>query len=192
VKLRLWACGPVLLIACAHVEKADPQAYAQAISEGRLRDAYGMTAEGYRAKTSFEAYAAAQTPEHRAEQLEALSRVHAGALAAAPELFSGDPDQARLEAARDVLRSFVQAAEARRFSAVWALLGGELRARYTPERLEREFFEQPLAGERVKRAREALAGPARLDHGRASFPIGEGRAVVLEQEPDGFRVVALE
>src|SRR5206468_918183 len=150
--------GPVLLLACAHVERADPDAYARALADGRMKDAYALTSETYRAHTSFDAFVAAQTPERRRDQLDALERAHASEEAAAPELFTGEPDAIRLEAARTVLRSFVQAAEARRFSAVWATLSSELRARYTPERLEREFFEQADAPERVKRARAAANG----------------------------------
>jgi hypothetical protein len=96
------------------------------------------------------------------------------------------------EAASRVLADFIAAAEVGDFSRVYHLLSGEWRARYTPRRLEQDFADEPLARERLERARGALSRGARVDGEVAEFPIGDGRAVRLVREHGDFRVVALE
>jgi len=67
-----------------------------------------------------------------------------------------------------------------------------LRARYTPERLRDDFKREPLADERVRRARLALKGPVRLSASGAEFPLGKDRAVRLVREAGEYRVAAIE
>ena len=181
------------VMGCAHAFRPDPAAYAQALSQGELDRAYQLTAPGYQARvplTQFRAEYA--TPKAREARALAIRRALADQAAAAPELFDGAPDQAEIGAAREVLRAFVDAAEARRFGAVWQLLAAPLRARYTPERLEREFFQEPLAADRVRRAKEAAERPAERDGDSVRFPIAPGKAVVLTREADGYRIAAIE
>ncbi len=97
------------------------------------------------------------------------------------------------EAASQVLAEFIAAAEAGDFRRAYQLLSGEWRARYTPGRLEQDFADEPLARERLERARGALSRGARfVDAEVAEFPIGAGRAVRLVREHGDFRVAALE
>lgn len=99
-------------------------------------------------------------------------------------------EQAR---ARGALESFLEASERREFDAVWRLLSSDLRARYTPQRLAKDFGAEPLASERLARARAGLqATELDVDGDRASLPLGTERAVTLVRERDGWKVAALE
>ncbi len=93
----------------------------------------------------------------------------------------------------ETLGGFVTAARERDFETVWGLLASPLRARYTPETLARDFSRvEQGALERLSRAGlEASAAPE-VEGGRARFPIGDGRAVQLVLEADGWKVEALE
>jgi len=96
------------------------------------------------------------------------------------------------QAAGEVLAEFIAAAEARDFERAYLLLCGALRARYTPERLQRDFDNEPLAKERLERARQALRQEATLRGDFAEFPVGAGKAVRLVREDGTFRVASLE
>ena len=96
------------------------------------------------------------------------------------------------QAAAEVLGAFIAAAEARDFEQAYRLLCGSLRARYTPERLQRDFDSEPLAKERLERARQALRQEAILRGDFAEFPVGAGKAVRLVRENGAFRVASLE
>ena len=92
-----------------------------------------------------------------------------------------------------MLAEFIDAAEAGDFRRAYQLLSGEWRARYTPARLEQDFEDEPLARERLERARGALSrGALFVGAEVAEFPIGAGRAVRLVREHGDFRVAALE
>jgi hypothetical protein len=91
------------------------------------------------------------------------------------------------------LERFLDATEARDFDLAWRLLAGRLRARYTPARLAEDFAAAPLIGkEKLDRARAALALSPRVDGSTARLPIGQGRAVQMVREADGWKVLALE
>ncbi|MBL8956510.1 MAG: hypothetical protein JNK82_37390, partial [Myxococcaceae bacterium] len=95
--------------------------------------------------------------------------------------------------AASVLTEFLDAAEAGRFDAALALLSTSWRNRYTAKRFEDDFGREPLARERLARARAALQGGAWVvDAAGAQLPLGEGRAVRLEREGEAFKLVALE
>jgi hypothetical protein len=96
------------------------------------------------------------------------------------------------QAAGEVLAAFIAAAEARDFERAYLLLCGALRARYTPDRLQRDFDNEPLARERLERARQALRQEATLRGDFAEFPLGAGKAVRLVREDGSFRVASLE
>ncbi len=96
------------------------------------------------------------------------------------------------QAAGEVLAAFIAAAEAQDFERAYRLLCGALRARYTPERLQRDFENEPLAKERLERARQALRQEATLRGDAAEFAVGAGKAVRLVREDGTFRVASLE
>jgi hypothetical protein len=135
------------------------------------------------------------TPRRRSTRI-ALLTLSLSACASTPGKVApaapAPPPVAREDAARAALGSFVDAAEQGDFTRAYALLAGPLRARYTPERLESDFRAEPLAKERLARARAALANAPLLDAGGARFPIGDGRAVRLVLEDGAFRVASLE
>ena len=96
------------------------------------------------------------------------------------------------DAAREALGRFLEAVKASDWDTAWSLLSAPLRARYTPERLRDDFKREPLAAERVSRARLALMGPVRVTASGAEFPIGEERAVRLVREAGEYRIAAIE
>jgi hypothetical protein len=96
------------------------------------------------------------------------------------------------ETPSEVLADFIAAADRGDFDRAYQLLSGEWRARYTPDRLRRDFLDEPLAKERLERARSALAQRPAIHGEVAEFPIGDGKAVRLVREQGDFRVAALE
>lgn len=96
-------------------------------------------------------------------------------------------------AARDALVRFLDAAEAGRFDDALACLAAPLRARYSAQRLEADFSLEPLAKQRLARARRALAqGTLSLDDGAARLPLDNGRQLRLVREAEAWKVAALE
>jgi hypothetical protein len=110
----------------------------------------------------------------------------------APAPVQEDPRPPAEDAPRAVLTRFLDGVEAGDWEGAWSLLSAPLRARYTPERLHEDFTREPLAGERVRRARLVVAGPVRLTATGAEFPLGPERAVRLEREAETYRVTGLE
>lgn len=92
----------------------------------------------------------------------------------------------------EVLTRFLDAAESGDFDAAYQMMAGSWRARYTPERLKQDFDREPLARERLARARAALSAPPVARDGGTEFPIGDGKAVRLIREEGAYRVLALE
>jgi hypothetical protein len=195
----LLACGAPLS-ACQTPSGPDLTArrYASALREGELDEAYALLAADQR--PSREAFLARyQDPaarEARAQEVEQGAKtliargsgIELRAEGGRWAVFEG----AQVQAARAVGLAFVDAVERRDFEGAYALLGGELRARYTPGRLAEDFAAEPLAEERLARARAALATAGEQSGDQMAFPIGEGRAFRLHLEAAGFRVVALE
>ncbi|MBX5483592.1 MAG: hypothetical protein IRZ16_17355 [Myxococcaceae bacterium] len=196
-------CAGVIVAGCRTVStpESTAQAYARALEEGRLHDAYALTSTSQRTSGLTEAMFAKlyRKPDARRARATAV-KVAASSLTAR----SGTVALVReaegwrvVEPLADfgpkkTLEAFVAAAEAGDFAAAYRLLAAPLRARYTPERLEADFRAEPLARERLARARQALAQQPVLEGGTARFPIGEGRAVTLTLEADGYRVAAIE
>ena len=102
------------------------------------------------------------------------------------------PSVAPAATAAEALAAFIDAANAGDFDRAYALLSGDWRARYTPERLKSDFEAEPLAKERLERARVASAQAPVVRGDVAEFPIGAGKAVRLVKENGNFRVAALE
>jgi hypothetical protein len=172
-------------------------AYARALEEGRLEEAHALTNLPPEERPAFlEHYTDPESRRARAQEV----------LAALPELRATAPsltlthgiegwrvvEQQPGEAPRATLGRFLDAVEAGEWSLAWSLLHGPLRARYTPERLREDFQREPLAPERLRRARLAWQGPVRVTRSGAEFPLGDERAVRLVREGGAWRVAAIE
>ncbi|PTL85844.1 hypothetical protein [Vitiosangium sp. GDMCC 1.1324] len=184
---------------CAHAPgpREVASAYAQALEENRLTDAYALTNAPPEARPSFlEHYADASVRQARAVEVRAAipqlqARAPALSLLQAKEgwrIVEEEPE----DAPRAVLTRFLDAVQASDWATAWSLLSDPLRARYTPERLREDFKREPLAAERVRRARLALKGPVRVTAAEAEFRIGKDRTVRLVREAGEYRVAAIE
>jgi hypothetical protein len=176
--------------------EATARAYADALRDGRLDEAWELTNSELSRQEFAARYASEESRRTRAKAvagaLGTLS-VRSGALVLVQEGNHWrivEPD--RGERARSALAAFLSAADSGNFVAAYHLLSADLRARYTAERLKQDYRAEPLAAERVARARAALKGDPVAEGRHVLFPIGEGKAVRLVEESEGFRVVALE
>ena len=199
---RLWLSAWALVIAACRTVGPDTAAesYAQALRENRLDDAYALTTEGYRARVPKEAFVARYADEvRRNERATAI-------FAAVPQLRarSGEIEAARedglwrveevtpTEGPREALGKFLDAVSSNDFESAYRMLAGPWRGRYTPARLKADFAAEPLAKERLERARAALAGDFVWRGETAELPVGEGKSVKLVREGGAFKVAALE
>ncbi|MBZ4417394.1 hypothetical protein [Myxococcus sp. RHSTA-1-4] len=189
-----------LLAACATTPREPvsvAEAYARALEEGRLQEAYALTNGGPEGEVAFlERYSDETTRRERAAAVRAGTAVLE---ARAPSLTLARGDQGwrvvesrPADVPRAALSRFLDTVESRDWKAAWSQLAAPLRARYTPERLREDFEREPLAKERLRRARLALNANVRVGAGEALFPLGEDRAVVLVLEDGEYRVAALE
>ncbi len=188
-----------LATSCAHtpgpVEVAET--YARALDEGRMEEAHALTNLSPEERSSFlEHYGNVEPRRARAAEVRAaLPELRASApsltLIRGPEGWRVVEQQPG-EAPRATLGRFLDAVEAEEWSLAWSLLHGPLRARYTPERLHEDFQREPLATERLRRARLAWQEPVRMTGSGAEFPLSEDRAVLLVREGGAWRVAAIE
>jgi hypothetical protein len=103
---------------------------------------------------------------------------------------SGVPGPDASGGPRLALERFAAAAEGGRFAEAQALLSARWRERLTPARLAADFALEPLA---LRRLSLAAASRLRLvEPGRAEAALGEGRTLVLVEEPGGWRLDRLE
>jgi hypothetical protein len=199
MKPSVLLCLP-LLAACATTPREPvsvAEAYARALDEGRLQDAYALTSGGPEGEAAFlERYADETTRRERAAAVRAGTAVLE---ARAPSLTLARDEQGwrvvesrPADVPRAALSRFLDTVESRDWKAAWSQLAAPLRARYTPERLREDFEREPLARERLRRARLALDAPVRVGAGEALFPLGDNRAVVLVLEDGEYRVAAIE
>ncbi len=172
-------------------------AYADALEQGQLDAAYALLdPQAGESEAAFRArYADPTVRAARARQLRAST----GELRLAGTPVSVvDREGWRVidgggERAQGTLRDFLSAVDAGDFAGAYALLSGGWRAQYTPAAFAQDFRAEPLAKERLSRARAALEGAApRFEGDAVLFPIGEGKAVRLVREDGTFRVAALE
>lgn len=184
---------------CAHTlgPREVAASYAQALAENRLADAYALTSAPPEGQQPFlEHYADASVREARAKEVRAALpelQARAPALTLLPSKEGWRVvEEEPADAPREALKHFLDAVGASDWATAWSLLSDPLRARYTPERLREDFQREPLAAERVRRARLALKGPVRVTASGAEFPIGEERAVRLVREAGEYRVAAIE
>jgi hypothetical protein len=173
-------------------------AYAMALMEGRLDDAYALLDP--RQRPDREAFLAVYADDaQRITRAEAILKSLGELRATSPELtLVHDAEGWRVAdpppdlAPRQALERFVGAVDRRDFQQAYLLLSQSWRERYTPQRLEKDFAQEPLARERVERARAALAGPCAVTADGADFPLGDGKAVRLVKEGGAYKVAALE
>ena len=194
----LLATAAICAAGCQTVPgpEASARAYAQALREGRIDDAWAMTAPG----TPREEFAARyHSEEARRARAEAVEREAESLAARSGTVLLVKKDGrwrvvegSAIDAARMALTAFLAAAEAGNFAAAYELLAAELRARYTPRRLEQDFAAEPLARERLVRARAALEREPAIRGEEVQFPIAEGAVVRLVREEAGYRLLALE
>jgi len=175
------------------------EAYAAALEQGRLSEAYALLDPAQReSEDQFRArYATEGLRQQRAAQLRAsLQEGGLQVVGTHHSLVNRDGWRVVEQGAgdaRQALRGFLEAVEQGDFARAYAQLAGEWRAQYTPERFEADFKAEPLARERLARARAALDANAPAHHaGAVLFPIGGGKAVRLVLEGGAFRVAALE
>ena len=185
---------------CSHTPPGPTEvasAYARALEENRLADAYVLTSAPPEEQPSFlEHYADASVRQTRVMEVRAaLPRLQARD--AALTLVQAKEgwrvvEEAPGDAPKVVLGRFLDAVQGGDWPGAWSLLSDPLRARYTPERLREDFKREPLAAERVRRARLALKGPVRVTASGAEFPLGQTGAVRLVREAGEYRVAAIE
>ncbi|MFL5347933.1 MAG: hypothetical protein ACJ8AT_24340 [Hyalangium sp.] len=197
------SCRLLLLLAltagCATPKgpSAIAEAYAKALEENRLSDAYALTTGLPEGVSGFrERYPDATARRERAASVRAST---AELEARSPNLLlERRQDTWRVvetrpaDEAKAALTRFLNAVEARDWEKAWSLLSGPLRSRYTPDRFREDFQREPLAKERLRRARLALRGNVKVTHGDATFPLGADRAVRLVLEEGEYRVAAIE
>jgi hypothetical protein len=182
----------LVALGCASAQvHPEARSYADALAQGDLHAAYAATSARYRSQVTETAFRAAH-PDAAAQKAQAARVLAAQAQldVVAPEL--SEAPVTRIAAARAALAAFLDAAEARRFTAAYGWLSSALRGRYTPSSLAHDFSLAPDAGDRLRRARAALGGPVLETGATVRFPLAEGRAVELVEEADGFRVASLE
>jgi hypothetical protein len=194
---------PLLLVfgcAGAGTPHATARAYADALRENRLVDAYELTTQEQRQSESLQAfserYASAERRAARADEVVAAANASHVSLGAVELAKEGDrwavADLPPREGPREVVERFIRAVEGGDFGAAYHLLGGSWRARYTADRLRADFLSEPAARERLARAKSALSAQPTWTEAGVEFPIGEGRAVRLMREAGAFRIAALE
>lgn len=199
MKRSVLLCLP-LLAACATTPREPvsvAEAYARALDEGRLQDAYALTNGGPEGEVAFlDRYSDEATRRERAAAVRsgtALLEARAPSVTIAHTAQGWRVVEARpADVPRAALSRFLDTVEAREWQKAWNLLAAPLRARYTPERLREDFEREPLAKERLRRARLALNANVRVGAGEALFPLGEDRAVVLVLEDGEYRVASIE
>ncbi len=181
-----------------HGPEASSRAYADALTQGRLDDAFASTAGIDR--EAFDArYASAADRQRRAKEVLAaadgqpapvkLELSASGWKVVEPTVAAEPSDAAQ---AKKALEAFLTAVDAQDFDKAYKKLSAPLRARYTPERLKSDFFAEPKANERLERIRASLDGKWQLTADGATLPLGEGKRVRLTREGGDLFVGAIE
>ncbi|HLM47267.1 MAG TPA: zf-TFIIB domain-containing protein, partial [Myxococcaceae bacterium] len=189
-----------LATGCAHTPGPSEVAvsYARALEENRLADAYALTSAPPEAQAGFlDHYADASVRQARVKEVRAAlpelqARAPALTLVQAKEGWRVVEEKPG-DAPRAALKAFLDAVGAGNWNRAWSLLSDPLRARYTPERLREDFKREPLAAERVRRARLGLkTGQVKVTATGAELPVGKDGAVRLVREAGEYRVTSIE
>lgn len=198
--------GAFALASCVHLgpAKAGPEgvarAYAEALEQNRLTEAHALSA-GLDEAHFRACYADEKVRSQRAAEVRSAAGGQGSGSQLRLTLENGSWRVQELEPAKpqvqeqaaEVLGRFLDAAEHDDFAAALSMLSASWRTRYSVERFKDDFTREPLAKERLQRARAALkAGAWVMAADGAQLPLGEGRAVRLARESDGYKVAALE
>lgn len=103
--------------------------------------------------------------------------------------------RAGADVVREVLVSFLEATTAQDFELAYSLLSGDLRARYSPERLALDHAAaDPAPRNAVARIRASLRSgePLVVEGDRAWLPLGGGLAVRFLREGETWRIAQLQ
>lgn len=179
-----------LLAGCTHDDVA--RRYADALEQGRVDEAWALSAQLDREQFGAR-YADAGARKARAEGVRRAVSLEAkgdGWRVVETPLPVAAADDARL--ARERVDHFLAAVDSGDFEAVFADLSASWRARYTPARLKADFTGEPFAIERLQRIKAALPGKWEVTAAGPQLVLGEGKALKLLREGDGFKVAALE
>lgn len=181
-----------------HGPEASSRAYAQALEQGRLDDAFASTT-GIDRETFDARYASSADRDHRAKELLAAAdgqpapvklELSGSGWKVVETTTAAEPSDAAL--AKKALEAFLAAVDAQDFDKAYRRLSAPLRARYTPERLKADFATEPKAKERLDRIRASLDGKWQLTADGATLPLGEGKRVKLTREGGDLFVGAIE
>ncbi len=177
------------------------RAYADALAQGRVDDAWALSAPIDRAQFAVR-YADAAARARRAAEVRKAAEGQPDAAVALETRAQGwrviEADFERTvplrddEAARAVVAHFLAAVDAGDFDAVFADLAAPWRARYTPARLKSDFAAEPAVAERLARIRAAIGGAWVSTMAGPQLPLGDGRALKLQREGAALKVAALE
>lgn len=200
-----WICA-VALTGCVHVAaSADgpedvARRYAEALEQGRVKDAWALSAPLDRdqfvarytdaASRKARADGVRQAAVGKPSQPVALEvKAEGWRVIEAPAPVAAQADE---KLARERVEHFLAAVDRGDFEAVFADLSATWRARYTPARLKADFTGEPAAVERLQRIKAALPGRWEVTLAGPQLPLGDGKALKLLREGDGFKVAALE
>jgi hypothetical protein len=178
----------LLVLGCATAPRVSPaEAYLSALERNDLDTAWSLTSSRFRQGTDRAAYEARLAdPGARAAH---VARVRAALADAAPELLDVPPPTGQ---PAEAVQALVRAARVGDFAEAWRWLAAPERARYTPERLGRDFQSAPGAGERLARALAAVEGPGETAGTETRWALPTGGAVRVVLEDGQPRVAALE
>jgi hypothetical protein len=186
--VRLLPAILLLVAACSTAPRTSPaEAYLAALERNDLDAAWSLTSTRFQKGTDRAAFEARLSdPRARAAH---VARVRAALAEAAPELLDVPPPSDQPAAA---VQALARAARAGDFSEAWRWLAAPERARYTPERLARDFQTAPDVAERVSRAVAAVERPGETRGTETRWPLPTGGAVQVVLEEGQPRVAALE
>ena len=176
------------------------RSYARALDEGRLDDAWALSAPLDRAqfgerytdlavakRRAAEVTRAAQGQAIAAVALEVTGKGWRVIEAAGPAAPLADEQQARA-----LVAHFLAAIDGGDFETVFGDLSAAWRGRYTPARLKADFSSEPAAVARLQRIRAALAGRWEVTLAGPQLPVGEGKLLRLVREGGALKVAAIE
>jgi hypothetical protein len=186
--VRLLLAILLLVAACSTAPRTSPtEAYLAALERNDLDSAWSLTSTRFRQGTDRAAFESRLSdPAARAAH---VARVRAALAEAAPELLDVPPPTGQPAAA---VQALVRAARASDFPEAWRWLAAPERARYTPERLARDFESAPGAAERLSRALAAVERPGETTGTETRWPLPTGGAVRVVLEDGQPRVAAME
>ena len=186
--MRLPLVLLLVLAACATAPRsASAEAYLAALERNNLDAAWSMTSSRFRQGTDRAAYGARLAdPAARAVH---VARVRAALAEGAPELLDVPPPSGQ---PAEAVQALVRAARAGDFAEARGWLAAPERARYTPERLARDFQSASGAANRLSRALAAVERPGETTGTETRWPLPTGGVVRVVLEDGQPRVAALE